>query len=111
MVAYTALAKKDEVMRYLKERVFQPLLDYKSAPKSLKRGVCLTINRMDACRWKMQLSCVRDCSREDIGTQAQRSTSRRLVLPTLPVHVARRATARLNGDSSSNSPFLKPTDD
>lgn len=39
--------KKEEVMRFLHEHVFDPILDSERASKSLKQGVRLTIMRMN----------------------------------------------------------------
>ena len=40
------VTKEDEVMQFLSERVFDPILHSPDASESLKRGVRLTITRM-----------------------------------------------------------------
>ena len=41
-------AKKSEVLAYLHEHVFDPILDSDKASETLKRGIQLTINRMQS---------------------------------------------------------------
>jgi len=40
--------KEDEIMRYLSERVFEPVLNSPTASAELKSGIRLTMNRMGA---------------------------------------------------------------
>ncbi|MBS4095828.1 MAG: hypothetical protein KGZ83_03205 [Sulfuricella sp.] len=39
--------KKSEVLSYLHQHVFDPILDSPTASETLKKGIRLTINRMD----------------------------------------------------------------
>ena len=41
------MTKEQEIMNFLQERVFQPVLDSKTASRELKSGVNLTIARMN----------------------------------------------------------------
>lgn len=41
------MSKKEEIMAFLHEKVFDPILDSKTASESLKKGVRLTIMRMN----------------------------------------------------------------
>ena len=41
------MTKEEEVMEFLHQRVFDPILNSKKVPANLKRGVNLTIGRMN----------------------------------------------------------------
>lgn len=41
------MTKEEEVMQYLHEKVFDPILNSKTCPKKIKSGVYLTIGRMN----------------------------------------------------------------